>query len=218
MARTDRLYVMAKVSKVKRKPKDQYRHGNLKKSLLGAALSMIDQRGGVDFTIRELASKTGVTHAAAYRHFKSKNELMLEIAFEGFGMLNEYFRQSLSRDPADIVELGQSYVRFAIENPSYFRVMFHPDIKPTTALNQQQDPGMESFSILKKCVEANKLKNKFGDRSSDELSIAAWATVHGLSVLLVNNNIAGLPNDNRLQAAGLANVVAHILVEGLNKR
>ncbi|HEY5892523.1 MAG TPA: helix-turn-helix domain-containing protein, partial [Chthoniobacterales bacterium] len=61
-----------------------YHHGNLKESLVQTAIRMIEERREAAFTIRELAAAVGVSHAAAYRHFHSKRELLAEIACEGF--------------------------------------------------------------------------------------------------------------------------------------
>ncbi len=67
---------------------------------------------------------------AAYNHFASKHQILKELACIGFGKMSDAFKECLERDPADIIGLGKAYVEFAISNPSYFRVMFHPELKP----------------------------------------------------------------------------------------
>ena len=62
------------------KPPGAYRHGDLRNALIAAATELTVQRGGPDFTLREIAAITGVRHAAVYRHFASKAALLEEIA------------------------------------------------------------------------------------------------------------------------------------------
>lgn len=89
------------------------------------------ERQDVLFTIRELAQMTGVSHSAAYRHFKSKREILVAIAIEGFQRLQKDFDATLgkSNTKSSFVCLGEAYVNFARSNPQFFRVMFHPEIK-----------------------------------------------------------------------------------------
>ena len=58
----------------------RYHHGNLKKTIVQTAIQLIEERGEASFTIRELAKSVGVSHAAAYRHFRSKRQLLAKIA------------------------------------------------------------------------------------------------------------------------------------------
>jgi AcrR family transcriptional regulator len=64
----------------------RYHHGNLKKTMVQTAIQLIEERGEASFTIRELAKSVGVSHAAAYRHFRSKRELLAQIAEEGWNI------------------------------------------------------------------------------------------------------------------------------------
>ena len=77
------------------KPKGQYRHGDLKRVLVLEAIKLIESRRDVHFTLRELSQAAGVTHAAAYRHFRSKREILAQIALEGFTKMQEYFDDAL---------------------------------------------------------------------------------------------------------------------------
>ncbi len=210
---------MATETKVKRKAKGTYRHGNLKEAILQTALQLIATRGNVDFNLREVAEKTGVSHAAAYRHFKSKAEILLAIAMTGFEKLNDYFQKSLSHDPLDIISLGESYVKFAADNPHYFRVMFHPDLKPPSAEHTDSTSvGSSTFGTLTRCIEANKTKGRYTEQSTEELAVAAWSIVHGLAVLWVNGNLSPLPDGHTPRSGVIARAVATALVNGLKKR
>jgi len=209
---------MAKLERIKKKQKSNYRHGDLKNGLVQAALHLVQSRSNVEFTIRELAEKTGVTHTAAYRHFKSKNEIMMAIATEGFEILQGYFKAAIEKDPTDIVSLGTSYVRFAVENPAHFRVMFHPDLKPKGATDTKKPVGGDSFMTLKACIEHNQKIGAFSTRPSLELSITAWSLVHGLAVLWTTGNLSPAPTGEKIDPKQMAKSVSEILINGLKLR
>jgi AcrR family transcriptional regulator len=209
---------MEKPERIKKKLKSNYRHGDLKNGLVQAALQLVQSRSNVEFTIRELAGKTGVTHTAAYRHFKSKNEIMRVIAAEGFGILHEYFKAAIDKDPADIVSLGVSYVRFAVENTAHFRVMFHPDLKSETDANTPVPTGGELFSTLKTCVEYNQKIGTFSMTPSLDLSITAWALVHGVAMLWTSGNLSPAPNGEKVDPKKMAKSVCEVLTSGLKLR
>lgn len=212
------IVFMTKTLKSRKKSKNSYRHGDLRSALIDVALERFNRSGEVDFTLRDLAKKTGVSHVAVYRHFSSKKHILKEIATLGFARLKEYFDKSLENDPTAIIDLGEAYVRFAIENPSFFRVMFHPDLKPDDKDPEFGKLGSEAFSVLQKCVALNKSEDRFSDDTIEELSITAWSLVHGLSVLWVNGNLQPLPDGSKRLPDNLARTVSTLLTKGLLRR
>lgn len=209
---------MTKTERIKKKQKATYRHGDLKNGLIQSALQLVQQRSNVEFTLRELAEKTGVTHAAAYRHFKSKNEIMLAIAQDGFDILKGYFKAVTENDPGDIKSLGISYVKFSIENPHYFRVMFHPDIRHPEKGESHEMVGGDAFLILEACIQYNQKNGIFTTRPSYELSLTAWSLVHGLSVLWTSGNLSPIPSGQKIEPMKMAQSISDVLMEGLNSR
>src|ERR1700743_681205 len=84
-------------------PMSRYHHGNLKKTLLDAALALIAKHGPRAFTLREVARQAEVSHNAPYRHFHDKEELLAAVAAEGFERLAESMIQT-SADAHDPME------------------------------------------------------------------------------------------------------------------
>ena len=104
-----------------------YHHANLRKTLLAAAVALIGEVGPQAFTLREVARRAGVSHNAPYRHFPSKDELLLAVAAEGFERLTALMEKTLSagRSPLERLELcGCGYVDFALRWPNHLLVMF----------------------------------------------------------------------------------------------
>lgn len=176
-----------------------YHHGNLRRTLLDAALALFAERGTFDFTLRELAREAGVTHNAPYRHFAGKGELLAALRAEGFAALADASRAALERssdDPrARVRSLGEAYVRFALARPLHFRLMLHNPLdegaepSPTDPARHQPHAG-EAFGILRDTLDAARKKGVVrDDLSARELALGAWALVHGLSSLAVAGQI-----------------------------
>ena len=205
--------------KVKKKGKDSYRHGDLKLGLAAAALKIIQRKGTVDFSIREIATATGVSHAAAYKHFNSKMDLVLFLATLGFEQLSSQFRKVLEENPCDLVGIGQSYVRFAVENPGFFNVMFHPELKEhCLSLKDSSGVGFETYQMLQQCIEENKRRGQFVDEPTEQMALAAWSMVHGMSSLWVNGSLEKMNLAPNVMSDHIAVAVANQLMKGLLKR
>lgn len=175
-----------------KKQKGSYQHGNLKDSLLRAAFASIKKTNEVQFSLRELAKSIGVTPMAAYRHYPSKESILLALASEGFEKLGSRFEEVLKKDPADLKSIGAAYVEFAIENPVYFRVMFHPDLHVTKRADKKLEPRPEderAYRLLLECVTVNQQRGLFKNKDTEAIAITAWSTVHGLATLMVNGNL-----------------------------
>jgi AcrR family transcriptional regulator len=117
--------------------KPSYHHPNLRQALLDTALGLIAELGGPHFSLRELAKAVGTTHAAVYRHFADRSALLDALSATGFARLSAYQQQALvaaAPGPLErLVALGLAYVRFAIENPGFFALLFNArDDKTTT--------------------------------------------------------------------------------------
>src|SRR5690606_17147113 len=101
-----------------------YHHGNLPAALVDAALEVLESEGIEALTLRELARRVGVTHAAPYRHFKDKAALLAALAAEGFARLS---RAVEARRGEGIAGAAEAYLRFAADHPAHFRLMFAPE-------------------------------------------------------------------------------------------
>src|SRR5690349_24201183 len=110
-----------------RKPARPYHHGNLRRALLDETLSTIRREGVEAVTLREIGARVGVSRTALYRHFADKGALISAVAAEGFRMLREQLVaawESKNGGVAGFDAMGVAYVRFAVANPTHFRVMF----------------------------------------------------------------------------------------------
>src|SRR5690349_353663 len=101
-----------------------YHHGNLRDALIAAALELEPEHGPLGISLREVARRVGVTHAAAYHHFENKDALVLAVAEQGFTALADQLDHDIAaaRDPFfAVIDAAVCYTRFAIRAPSRFR-------------------------------------------------------------------------------------------------
>ncbi|WP_329038067.1 TetR/AcrR family transcriptional regulator [Streptomyces sp. NBC_00178] len=165
-----------------------YHHGDLRRTLLAAALDAIAEDGPDALSLRDLARRAGVSHAAPAHHFKDRTGLLTAVAAEGYAL----FADALAGAP-DLRERGVAYVRFAAEHPAHFQVMFRPE------LHRADDPAL----LAAKARATDELRAGVGElpdaaRGEDArlAGIAAWSLAHGFATLLLSGNLDG-PLDGR---------------------
>lgn len=173
-----------------RKRTGQYHHGDLKEALVLAAEQLVAETGNVDLSLREVAAAAGVTHAATYRHFQSKVELLAELAGRGFVRLECALTQAISSRTQEepLVELGAAYVTFAGTSPGLFRVMFHPCLKPFSNHPALLQAATATLEVLRRLV-ASYCAPAATPATLRTYAMTAWACVHGQAVLLLDQQL-----------------------------
>lgn len=179
---------------MKAKKQTAYHHGNLKKSLISHALAIVDEEGIAQLSLRKVARQAGVSHAAPAHHFKDMKGLLAAIAQEGFGKMERQMQAAVDRIPGDksldrFKTLGTAYISFAVRNPAYLRIMFHPSL-----VDKQPYPGLEkaansAFGLLTAAIKDCQEKKLVRAGDIRLLSLFAWSTVHGLSILALDNQL-----------------------------
>ena len=115
------------------KKRTTYHHGDLRNALIQAALELIAAHGVEGFTLRDCAKQAGVSVAAPYRHFDDKDDLLAAVAADCIQRLGEAMDRAVEAagdaDPLTVFRAtGIAYVRFAVEHPAHFRVMYLPQV------------------------------------------------------------------------------------------
>ncbi|GAB3219429.1 TetR/AcrR family transcriptional regulator [Glycomyces halotolerans] len=158
-----------------------YHHGDLRRALVDAAVEAIAESGPSALSLRAVAKRAGVSHAAPAHHFGDKAGLLTAVAVQGY----ERFAQTLERAwerTGDFIEVGVAYLRFAIEHRAHFETMFRPE------LLHEDDPDLE------RARERARHTLYFGTAPAengvlyDRRALAAWSLVHGAAGLLVSGN------------------------------
>lgn len=109
-----------------------YHHGNLREAMLQATVALIEERGPLAFTMAEAARLAGVSAAAPYRHFKGREDLLEEVARQGFlefaDRLEAAFDEGRPRPLTAFLRVGEAYLDFARERPGHYMAMFESGI------------------------------------------------------------------------------------------
>lgn len=194
-----------------------YHHGNLRRALIDAALEMLTEGQGWDFPLREVARRAGVSHAAPYKHFSDKQELLGEVAALGFDALRAETAAAAERHPRapfdQLRAIGEAYVAFATGRPAHFRLMFGPALAAAGNQPVLARAAEASRQVMVEVVTRCVLASGLGAEQIPHRVLAAWSLVHGLSVLL-NDGLARDAGSPREAAAA----VCEVFVRGLDPR
>ncbi len=164
-----------------------YHHGNLREALIEAALRLIAEKGSAGFTVAEAARLAGVSPAAPYRHFRSAEEMLAEIAVRGFDRLNVAVRRAWSGGVPDpiraFVAMGRAYLAFAREDPAYYEAMFNARL-PNDAYPALQQAGDRAFGALRDAAEVLAARLPPARRPpSLMVALHVWSLTHGVASL-----------------------------------
>lgn len=173
-----------------------YHHGNLRRALLDAALEAIGERGPSALSLRDLATRTGVSHGAPAHHFGDKAGLLTAVAAEGYERLGAELEQA--RRDGSFLDAGVAYVRFAISNPAHFQVMFQP------ALYREDDPAVAEARDRASAVLYGTAATRPDAGTAADVGAAGWCLVHGLATLWLSGNLQPLADDPVALAERLA--------------
>ena len=163
-----------------------YHHGNLRRALLDEALATIRSEGVEGLTLREIGGRVGVSRTALYRHFADKRALLAAVATEGFRTLRQQLVAAWEeggRGRPALDSMGEAYIRFAVANPSHYRVMFGGFLEPN---EHETDLAAEAAGAFQALVDALvTLQRDTLVRGDDTLTMARfiWALVHGVAML-----------------------------------
>lgn len=171
---------------------NKYHHGDLRNALILAAAELIQERGSEDFSMAEAARKAGVSSAAPYRHFKDKEDLLQAVSQLGFYSLSDQLLDiSIHYEPGSsqrIVELGKCYIRFVIEHPAFFDLMWG-DRGAEFIDDESLQRNTNGFWILVDAVQSWCKKEDVRDADPLDLSLKLWSTALGLSTLAITRHM-----------------------------
>ena len=181
-----------------------YHHGDLRRALLDAAVEAIAEVGPAAVSLRDLARRTGVSHAAPAHHFGDKAGLLTAVATDGFRCLAATLREA-HQASGSFLEVGVAYVHFAVTHRAHFEVMFRPELYCTDDPELVQAREQARALLYPPAAEAANTPDSGGDiRAGD----AAWSLVHGLATLWLNHNLPPQLGDDPEQ---ITRDVAHYL-------
>ncbi len=184
------------------KKRGAYHHGDLRRALVEGSIALIAEEGVEALTLRSLARRLGVSHAAPHHHFASKDELLVAVADAGYAALGQALERAAARhtDPFDrLAATGVAYVSFAADHPAQFRLMFG-------AQSRHTPPPDDANRVLVSAARAVALA--LGDeRLVKTIILAAWSIVHGLATLWLDGPVTMEKRELRKRAREMTTLV-----------
>jgi AcrR family transcriptional regulator len=164
--------------------KTTYHHGDLRAALLDAALEVLEQDGATALSLRAVARRAGVSPAAPYRHYADREALVSAVAAIGYLDLAERLGAAhpAPSTPDQLADVAVAYVRFAIERPALFRIMFS---EPCDRDNDERVAATAAVTLYLREIVAR----AFPGSDPEALAPAIWALVHGLAFLHLDGKL-----------------------------
>src|SRR5215470_3804831 len=177
-------------------PEFAFHHGDLRRAIVSAALEILSETQTIEFSIRELARRAGVSHNAPYKHFADKRELLAAVSAAGFETLTKRMTREVvghSHARAQLFAMLRAYVRHGVENPALYRLMFGGYLSGS----DNSRPAIERAAAEKtKALFAGAITGGALGRAIpntprkagkiDGAILACWSLVHGLTLLLID--------------------------------
>ena len=178
----------------KQRDREPYHHGNLRETLIQAAMAMIAERGLAGFAIAELARAVGVSPAAPYRHFRDRNAVVAEVAKRGFEQLAadlDAARRGKSHPGAALEACAQAHLAFAGRDMAVYATMFDPSF-PSGEYDEVVQSRDAAFGVLRKAVEGAVAFSSPPEHPPVHMvALHIWSMTHGIANLFVNANDSG---------------------------
>jgi AcrR family transcriptional regulator len=168
-------------------PPRGYHHGNLKETLIRAALDLIARKGPSGFTFAEAARFAGVSPAAPYRHFRDRDELIASVALRGFTLfeaaLTRAWNDGQPNAFAAFERMGRAYLEFARTEPAYYSAMFEAGV-PLDVNHELREAGERAFAAIRVAAERLVMQVPAAKRPPALMvALHVWALAHGIASL-----------------------------------
>ncbi len=199
------VYNVTKVAK-----KRGFHHGSLRQALIDAAVELVGEHGPHGFNMREAARRAGVSSGAPYRHFEDQTVLMKAVAAEGTRKMLAQMDAAAAAAGDDARDRfrarGVEYVKFAVANPAYFRVMNIPEYNDPPTTN----------SAVQNILDGPRDRAVYA-ADPEVAFLAAQCLVHGLARMFIDGQLMS----RRIgpdQVEQIAVAVTEVLDHGLAPR
>jgi AcrR family transcriptional regulator len=163
-----------------------YHHGDLRRTIIETAMAMLHEDKGWQFTLREVARRAGVSHAAPYKHFPDKAALLAEMALLGFDRLHKAMTTSKQRGANswrdEFLAVGRAYVRFGTSNPGLYRLMFSAEAGKAADVHLSER-ATAPLGVVIALLERGQTEGVLRKRDVRGRAAACWAQVHGITML-----------------------------------
>ena len=189
-------------------PNRPYHHGDLRRAVIETALEMLREEKGWQFTLREVARRAGVSHAAPYKHFPDKGALLAELAMIGFDRLRESLsaaKTNASKSLCDeIIAVTHAYFAFGTKNPALYSLMFSAEEEKAAGIHLDER-ALAVFDVALEILRRGEATGSIRKRPIEGQAAAWWGLAHGMTMLAIDGflmpeKVGSAPLDGALNA------------------
>ncbi len=169
----------------------------MRQRILKAAMQLFAKGGYENVSMRRIAAKIEYSPGTIYLYFKNKNDIMLQLCYQGFEQLLA-LQEKLNNitNPLERLRVGgRHYIAYALENPELYELMFATkEIVQEPPLDQESVPlkAFRNFETnVRRCLDAG----VFSGGNAEATAIALWSMLHGLASLLIKQRLLFLPEE-----------------------
>ena len=169
-----------------------YHHGDLRRAIVAAALEVLHETQSIEFSLRELARRAGVSHNAPYKHFTDKRELLAAVSAAGFEALARRMGVEAKKSAhprARLFAMLRAYIRYGVDNPALYKLMFGGFLSGPE--DGRRAIAESARTLLAGVICDGALGRTISDAPRNERKIAGailacWSLVHGLTQLIAD--------------------------------
>jgi AcrR family transcriptional regulator len=195
-----------------RQRREQQRQ-DVRQAILDAAAALFLEQGYQGFSLRQVAERIGYSATTIYNHFDHKDDLLFTVAEAGFARFGASIAAAASAaDPlARLAAIGRAYVRFGLDNPSYYTLMFIDRADFLLGYRAgERKPRLGILDIVAQTIQEGIAGGLIRPGPADAYANALWAAVHGVVAMH-----SALPLLDRQQAEAAAAAAIELMIAGL---
>jgi len=160
----------------------------LKEEIVAATAALLESTGDMDaVSIRAIAEAVGVSSPSIYLHFPDKTALLFAVCQERFEQLDQVM-EAAARQASDsfdeVTRRGAAYIRFGLEHPEQYRILFMERQEPI-GFSEQRLAGLAAFDHMAAAVTAAMRAGQIHEGDPAVVTVGLWAAVHGITSLLI---------------------------------
>ena len=164
---------------------NQKLRGTSREHIIDVSRAIIEDEGLEYLTIRRIAETISRTQPAVYQHFAGKDEILAAVVVDGFVALVESLKRAAKGEKRSLTAIASAYVRFGLERPKLYEVMFVAPPVIAFAVSDTPMPAQTAFQIFATAVAESGLQPS----KVDTVTEAVWAALHGLVMLSITKRL-----------------------------
>ncbi len=174
--------------------KSPYHHGDLKNALIEAGIDILAREGVGALSLRRVARRAGVSHAAPYAHFADKQALVAAISTQGYIKLYQRLQRAIREHEGDplrqLVETAWAYVELAVSDSAHFKVTLSGLVEREHDYPAFVEVSQQSLALVVELVRVCQGAGILRPGPPDLLAVSVWGLVHGFAMLILEGQVS----------------------------